>query len=163
MFDRRSKPYQQNTFAAGAALLVMAGFFAAPALAATSAQIPCPDATEATLDVPVHVLVAEFVNQNVPAASITDDEAIAAIEITASYSLLAPRAEAAIRNAFDSSNAEVTGVAHTPPMAGTDAKSEPASHDDERAETDPVMNTRLPGISDDDFLRYKKQMYRRDI
>ena len=160
MFDRRSKPYQQNTFAAGAALLVMAGFFAAPALAATSAQIPCPDAT---LDVPVHVLVTELVNQNIPAASIADNEAIATIEITSSYSLLAPRAEAAIRNAFDSSNAELTGVVHTPPMAGTDAKSEPASHDDERAETDPVMNTRLPGISDDDFLRYKKQMYRRDI
>lgn len=158
MFDRRSTARQQNTFAAGAALLLVAGIFTAPALAATTAQLPCLDATDATLEVPVQVLVPEFVNNNVPAVSISDDETISEIEeieITSSSSLLAPRAEAAIRNAFKTSS--------TAPMAGTEAKPEPVSGDEERSESDLRMNTRLPGISDDDFLRYKKQMYRRDI
>ncbi len=47
-------------------------------------------------------------------------------------------------------------------MAGTEAKPEPAT-DNEGAVPDSGMNTQLPGVSDEDFLRYKKQMYRRDI
>ena len=69
-------------------------------------------------------------------------------------SLLAPRAAAAIREAFK--------LSHTPPMAGTDAKPESAN-DDESTVPDSGMNTELPGVSDEDFARYKKQMYRRDI
>ena len=155
MFDRRSKPNQQNTFAAGAALFIMAGICTAPALAATSARIDCPAAAKATLDVPVLVLATEIVNHSTPTASIADDETITEIEITPSNSLLAPRAAAAIRKAFKSP--------HTPPMAGTDSKPEPASDDDESTVPDSGMNTELPGVSDEDFLRYKKQMYRRDI
>ncbi len=158
MFDRRSKPKQQNTFAASATLIVLAGFCTAPALAATSARIGCPEeATKATLDVPVHILTTELVSHSDPAEPNADDEAIAEIveiEIAASSSLLAPRAAAAIRDAFK--------MSHTPPMAGADAKPEPAT-DDEGTVPDSGMNTELPGVSDEDFSRYKKQMYRRDI
>ena len=159
MFGRRYKPNQRNTFAAGAAFFVMAGICTAPALAATSARIDCPEeATKATLDVPAHLLAADLVSRNVPAASIPDEKTTAEIdeiEIAPSSSLLAPQANAAIRNAFISS--------HTPPMAGTDAKPVSASEDDESTVPDSGMNTELPGVSDEDLLRYKKQMYRRDI
>jgi hypothetical protein len=158
MFDRRSTANQQSILAAGTALVLMAGIFTAPALAATQAKLPCLDATEATLEVPVQVLVTEFANNAIPAVSISDEETIseiAEIGFASSSSLLAPRAEAAIRDAFSAPNTE--------PMAGTEAKPEDDSDDDESAETDLEMNAKLPGISDDDFLRYKKQMYRRDI
>ena len=160
MFGRRYKSNQRNTFAAGAAVLVMAGICTAPALAAaTSTQIDCPDeATRATLDVPAHFLATDFVSHSVPAASIIDENITAEIdeaEIAPSSSLLAPRAAAAIRNAFISS--------HTPPMAGTDAKAVSEPEDDESTLPDSGMNTELPGVSDEELARYKKQMYRRDI
>ena len=158
MFDQRSSANQQSILAAGTALVLLAGIFAAPALAATQAQLPCLEATEATLDVPALVLVTKFVNNQVPAASFPDDETIseiAEIGFASSSSLLAPRAEAAIRDAFSATNTE--------PMAGTKAKPEDDSDDDENADMEMEMNAKLPGVSDDDFLRYKKQMYRRDI
>jgi hypothetical protein len=141
MVNLRNTPNQQNTFAASAALLVLAGIFAAPALAATSSQFNCPIASVATLDLP-------YQGFNVPA--IVEDEAIEKIQFASSDSLLAPRAEAAIRNAF---------------KAGTEVKAKTVSADenDKRTEADATMSTKLPGISDADFARYKKQMYRRDI
>lgn len=159
MFDRRSKPIHQNTFTASAALIVLAGIFTAPALAATSTRIDCPEeATKATLDVPVHILTTELVSNNIPTEPSADDKTIAEldeIETASSNSLLAPQAAAAIRDAFK--------LSHTPPMAGTAAKPEPATDDDKSTLPDSGMNTELPGVSDEDFLRYKKQMYRRDI
>jgi len=159
MFDRRNKPKQQNTFAASAALIVLAGICTAPALAATSTQIDCPEeATRATLSVPAHSLTPELVSNSIPAAPTANDERIAEIdemETASSNSLLAPRAAAAIRDVFKSS--------HTPPMAGTDANPEPETDGDENTLPDSGMNTELPGVSDEDLLRYKKQMYRRDI
>ena len=159
MFDRRSKPKQQNTFAASAALVVLAGICTAPALAATSTRIDCPEeTTKATLDVPVHILTTELVSDSIPAEPDADDIPIAEleeIETASSNSLLAPLAAAAIRDVFK--------LSHTPPMAGTDAKPEPATDDDTSALPESGMNTELPGVSDEDFSRYKKQMYRRDI
>jgi hypothetical protein len=159
MSDRRNnKPKQQNTFAASALLVVLAGICTAPALAATSTRIDCPEeATRATLDVTSDILTAELVSHSNPAEPNADEQAIANIdagETASPASLLAPRAAAAIREAFK--------LPHTPPMAGTDAKPESAT-DDESTVPDSGMNTELPGVSDEDFARYKKQMYRRDI
>lgn len=143
MFGRRYKTNQRNNFAAGAAFFVMAGIYTAPALAATSARIGCPEeATKATLDVPAHLLTTNLVSHD-------------KVEIAPASSLLAPRASAAIRNAFISS--------HTPPLVGADAKPVSASEDDESTMPDSRMNTELPGVSDEDLARFRKQMYRRDI
>jgi len=155
MFGRHSRPHHQNNFAAGAAIAIVTGVLCAPALAATTSQIPCPETTEASLIVPDYVLVAESVNHNIPASSITVDDTGAKTEAAPANILLAPHAEAAIRKAFN--------PARTAPMAGIDSKVKPTSSDDEIAEIDSRMNTGLPGISDDDFMRYKKQMFRRDI
>jgi len=149
MFSRRYKLKQRNTFAAGAVIFVMAGVCTAPALAANSARVDCPEeATKATLDVSARLLVTNAVSHSLPDAEIDK------IEATPS-SLLAPRAAKAIRNAFMSS--------HTPPMIGADTKPVSASESDESTVPDSEMNTELPGVSEEEFLRYKKQMYRRDI
>ena len=170
MADRHSTPKQQKTFAANAAFFVMAAMFAAPALAATKSQVPCSDATAADLEIPVQVLITEVVNHDMPVSSIKTDTSIDDIESVSSTSILAPRAEAAIRNAFeesdsassDSSGLDLTNALLTPPMVGTDTKTE-STDDEKQAESESGMNTKLPGVSDDDSSRYKKQMYRRDI
>jgi len=150
MFGRRYKSNQRNTFAAGAVIFVMAGICTAPALAANSARVDCPEeATKATLDVSAHLLATDLVSHSVPEAEIDE------VEATPSSSLLAPRAAAAIRNAFM--------LSHTPPMVGTEAKPVSTSEDEDSTVPDSGMNTELPGVSDEDLLRYKKQMYRRDI
>jgi len=161
MADRHSTPKQHKTFAANAALFVVAAMFAAPALATTKSQVPCSDATAADLETPVQVLITEVVNHDIPVSSINTDT---------STSILAPRAEAAIRNAFeesdiassDTSGLDLTNALLAPPMAGTDTKTE-STDDEKQPEPESGMNTKLPGVSDDDSSRYKKQMYRRDI
>lgn len=60
--------------------------------------------------------------------------------------LLAPRAKAAIEEAFR-----------------TDSLIDLTKHDENRSESELKMETRLPGVSADDQSLYKKQMYRRDI
>jgi hypothetical protein len=170
MADRHSTPKQQTTFAANAALFVIVAMFAAPALATTKSLVPCSDATAVDLEIPAQVLITEVVNHDIPVSSIKTDTSIDDIESVSSTSFLVPRAEAAIRNAFEqsdsaSSNSSVlnqTNALLTPPMAGTDTKTE--STDDEKQQVpESGMNTKLHGVSDDDSSRFKKQMYRRDI
>jgi hypothetical protein len=82
---------------------------------------------------------------------------------------LAPRAEAAIRDAFeesdrfsiDSPDVNASRAVLAPPMAGMDSKAD--TTDDNGEEPVSGMNTKLPGVSDDLSSRYKKQMFRRDI
>jgi len=168
MADRHSLPERDGSFVANAALVVVAAIFTVPALASTATNIPCPEAPDATLDVPADALVAKVVNHNIPVSDIINGEEI---KVASSESLLVPRAAAAVRDAFeetdgtdsDAADATLTNAVLTPPMAGTESKQDSDSDSDAISESDSGMNTKLPGISDDDFSRYKKQMYRRDI
>lgn len=148
MARRQSSPKQQETFAANAALLVAAAIISAPALAlaATSHSNPCSKLPEATLDVSGEALIADLVSYDVPAVPKNSDVPTDNIEAVSSASLLAPRAEAAIRDAF-----------------GVDARPHTVIKSD--AGTAPIrsMQTKLPGVSDVASSRYKKQMFRRDI
>lgn len=170
MADRHTLPKRQKTFAANAAFFVMAAIFAVPALAATSSRIPCSEADVATLNVPVNTLITTIVSHDFPAIATMDDAARDEIETVSSASLLAPRAEAAIRDAFkeidsaaiEPSDAELAKAVLRRSMAGTDSTVE-TTDDDDRQEPVSGMNTKLPGISDDASSRYKKQMFRRDI
>lgn len=160
---RRTKPHRQMSLTAVATLVAVLGFVATPAVAAISARFDCSEAARANLEVSAGDIKVRLTSHNVPVPANSDDKSTAkieTIEIASSDSLLAPRAEAAIRSAFDSKNSDLI-KAVLPPMAGAD--SQPVPDDSENVENDAVMNTRLPGISDDDLLQYKKQMYRRDI
>lgn len=148
MAHRQSSPKQQKTFAANAAFLVTAAIISAPAFAATSSHVmPCDDIPEATLDVSREALVAEVVSHDVPVITKDSETPVDDIEsVSSSASLLAPRAEAAIRDAF-----------------GADAKPHTVIKSDSGTAPLRSMTTKLPGVSDVASSRYKKQMFRRDI
>jgi hypothetical protein len=160
MADRRTQPRQQTSFAVTAAVfLATAIITSAPTLAASDRHMPCPANTQvADLEVPVQALVAQLVNNDIPSPA---------------ASILAPLAEAAIREAFKDTDGEVklptadlAKVTVAAPMAGTESTSVAPSNDadnDNIVGPAPDINTRLPGVSDEALSRYKKQMYRRDI
>jgi len=169
MADRQIAPTQEKTLAAKAALFVLLAIVAAPALATATSRIDCNEAIEATLNVPVNALITAAVSHDIPAPPSKEDASIDEITVVSSTGLLAPRAEAAIRGAFeesdrtsiDSPDADASRTVLSPPMAGTKSKAETV--DDNGENPDSRMNTKLPGVSDDLSLRYKKQMFRRDI
>lgn len=164
MFDRRNPSVPQNTFAAAAALLLVSGILASPAIAATSSLFACKEATQATLHVHANELTTVVVSSTVTETSAEKTSLLQDVALTSPKNLLAPRAEAAIRDAFQESEALlVVKAPMTAPMAGTKAQTETVTEEDEPEKSDLSMNTKLPGISDDDMVRYKKQMYRRDI
>jgi len=162
MTDRQIPPKQRNSVAAGAAFFVLVAIFASPALAATSSQIPCGDSVEVTLTVAIESLITETVGHNVPAPLIIRESSEDGFSVVSTTSLLAPRAEEAIRDAFAESDSAANSLSGlNPPMAGTESKSESADDDDDESVS--RMNTKLPGVSDVAMSRYKKQMFRRDI
>lgn len=174
MFDNRSTALHQTDPVASSKLAVVVtvfGMLAAPAFAAPSVQVPCRDASEATLHVSDTTLATEFVNHNSPVTSMSEVVPGKKQRLSASSSLLAPRAEAAIRDAFEggrdqaltTSQPELARAVLALPVADTDAKSEQDKEAHDAPAPDAGMNAKLPGISDDDLTRYKKQMYRRDI
>jgi hypothetical protein len=169
MADRQIPPNPQNPVVANAAMFILVAIFTAPALAATSSQIPCSESVQITLDVAVESLIAETVGHNVPAPSIIRKSSKDEVTVVSTTSFLVPRAEEAIRDAFAESDSAalarsssvLSKSALNPPMAGTKSKAETDEGDDE--DTVSRMNTRLPGVSDAAMSRYKKQMFRRDI
>ena len=169
MTDRQIAPNQRNSVAADTAFFVLVAIFASPALAATSSQIPCSDSVEVTLTVAVESLITETVGHNVPAPSIIRESSEDGVSVVSTTSLLAPRAEEAIRDAFAQSDSAAISSQSTdlsksglnPPMAGAESKSESADADDDESVS--RMNTKLPGVSDAAMSRYKKQMFRQDI
>ncbi len=165
MFDGRKLSELQITNTA--AMLVVTGILAAPALATTSQPLPCKDASEVTLHVHIEALTTEVVSHNVPRQSVDKNAGLEEVSASSASDLLAPRAEAAIRDAFeDSEEASLTSTITVPvaaPMAGAETKTDAAAEEDDQDDRKIEMTTKLPGISDDDLSRYRKQMYRRDI
>ena len=139
----RHAPKQQKTFAASAAVLVMAAILGAPSIAATSHSITSSEISEATLEVPASALIPEAVSQEKSTVPTISEAADDDIESVSSASLLVPRAEAAIRDAFKESERSKETLSQTVPVSD--------------------MKTKLPGVSDAASSRYKKQMFRRDI
>ena len=174
MFNRHSTAVHQIDLATSfklATVVTVLGMLTAPALAAPSVQIPCPEASAATLHVSDTTLATKFVNHNAPAASMSEVATDKKLEVSASSSLLAPRAVAAIRDAFGagedkpltSSQPELAKAILALPVTGADSKTEQADESVDTSGSDVGMNAKLPGISDEDLSRYKKRMYRRDI
>jgi len=169
MADRQVSPKQNRTLAANAAFVVLTAIFALPALAATSSRIPCSEAVEVTLSVAFETLISGTFSHKVPAPSILDESSIDEVSVVSPISVLAPRAEEAIRDVFaeiDSATvySPVTDLSNTalaPPMAGAEPKAETIEAEDDESVSG--INTKLPGISDNALSHFKKQMFRRDI
>lgn len=143
MAERQPMPKASKNIAASAAILLLAALYTAPASA----------------------------NQEVAAGLTDETEALAGRDSISPTGFLAPRAAAAIRDAFrvaqsvSESSPDVASAQTiaTPPMAEAKPSADATDVDDSQTDTPLGMNTRLPGVSEKDLLLYKKQMYRKDI
>jgi len=171
MANRQFPPNQANTVVANAAFCVLAALFASPALAALNSRIPCSEAVEVTFTADVESIASQTVAHNIPAPALIRESSEDGVSVVPTTSLLAPRAEEAIRDAFAESDSAAPAAppavlakkALNPRMAGTESKSETDDDDDDINESASPMTTKLPGVSDIAMSRYKKQMFRRDI
>lgn len=163
---------RRNALAASAAALLLSAGHSVPAIAASTNRVDCPATEQANLAVPANELAAQLVNHE-PSVVIIDEEAPESNEQFLSLTqLLTPLAEAAIREAFKELDAPET-LSSLPVMmpvnsvSGPLADADTASEDDEEAveetRNDSGMNTKLPGVSETEFSRFQKQMFRRDI
>jgi hypothetical protein len=142
----------------------MAHWQSTPKRQKTFAAVAAVLVTAAILSAPAIAATTVPVPSDVP----EDD-----IEAVSSASLLAPQAEAAIRDAFkDSANVselqsskdtESSDSISTRPVAGAKYNSHTTVNSDDGTMPIREMNTKLPGVSDVASSSYKKQMFRRDI
>lgn len=148
MAGRQSATKQGNAFAANAVILLLAAWFAAPVTAAPNIEIGCEDVADATLEIPAHKLNAEIVNHDV------DDQAIGSdSDVLTPAHYLTPQAQATLRKVFDDT---------ARPLAELAPRNDDSVDDVAREEL-PDMNARVPGVTDSELARYRRQMYRSDI
>ena len=140
MVGRPEAPKQGNTTAT-LALLLLASGFAMPALAAPDHDILCDDHHEATLDISAKELETRPVSHELDARKNPDDT-----ETVSADKLLKPRFDATLREIFAEDEVE-------------DELQEAEAEVEEAA----AHRIRVPGVSDEDLVRIKRQMYRRDI
>ena len=158
------------------AAIVLLSAYCAPLMAAPS--IPCKEASAARHD-PIDltrpdlsVAVAEHVADHKGTAPMTEpDEEDRLRRPSASTLSIAPRAETILRRIFDESYSS-SELEALKPASSTDAKSiaeltapaEPAKSSSETEESElPSLDADLPGMSEDETLRYRRQMFRTDI
>lgn len=156
---------------AGLALVLVAACYAAPLLAAAPNAILCDETGEATLDFPFIELITKSVDHDISMTTLDEIAAAAEKKDMSPARLFAPRAEAAIRNAFSdeekaATQDHVSGFTRTnafTPIANADRKIDSDNGDNAQRSKSSELTTRLPGVSDVELARFKKQMYRRDI
>ncbi|RZV34733.1 MAG: hypothetical protein EX272_12145 [Chromatiales bacterium] len=140
MAVRPTAPKRGN-IAATAAVLLLAGCFAVPVLAAPDHGLVCSDDHAATLDVGSDALLPA---SHEVSGSDKPESVATTIESVADDHLLKPRVEAAARKIFAEDD---------------------ASQDAEVAESegDEVKETRLRRVSDNELVPFRRQMFRKDI
>ena len=142
MVGRLQTPKQGN-FTATLALLLLTSGFAVPVLAAPNHDILCDDQHEATLDISAEELATRPVSHELETQKNAENT-----ETVSASQLLKPRFDATVREVFAEDEEDVQ-------ESETEAEAE--------VEEPAALRIRVPGISDDDLVRFKRQMYRRDI
>ncbi len=138
MVGRPDVPKQGKTAIALGLLL-----FAAPVLAAPDHDILCEDHHQATLEIAATELVVSPVSHEPETAAAVDET-----QPVSADRLLRPRFDATVREIF----------------ADDDDETEVEAEETESVTEDPaVLRIRVPGVSDEDLVRYKRRMFRRDI
>lgn len=138
----RPKEPKRGDIAVTATILVLAGCFAAPVLAASDRSLSCTEKRAATLDVATHELT--LTSHEVSSTDNTESAATT-IESVADDHLLKPRVEAAARKVF------------------ADDGEETQSDDEAESDIDEVTESRLRPVSDNELVPFRRQMFRRDI
>lgn len=133
---------KQGNLAALAVSVVLATGFVTSANGAPVHGKLCSETHDATLEVSEIELIASLVNHEMESQNATDK-----VDTLAADHLLRPRAAATIREVF----------------ADGDDEAEQSEAAQTEADETVIMNTRVPGYSDDELTRFKRQMYRKDI
>lgn len=149
----QTMPGQGNAFAANAVTLLLAACFAAPVIAAPNIEIGCDDIADATLEISVDELNVEIVSHDLDAGDGDELDVGKDSETLSTARYLTPRAAATLREAFED-------TAH--PFAEVTPASD-SGVENAAAEELAEMNTRVPGVTDSELARYRRQMYRIDI
>ena len=110
-----------------------------PVLAAPDRDVFCDDQDEATLDISAEELSARPVSHDLDLQKNHEET-----ETVSADKLLKPRFDATVRKVFAEDEDE---------LQETEAE----------AEEPAARRVRVPGVSDEDLVRIKRQMYRRDI
>jgi len=133
---------KQGKLAALAVSLVLATSFVTTASGAPVRDMLCSETHDATLEVSRIELTASLVNHDME-----DQDTADKVDSLAADHLLRPRAAATMREVF----------------ADSDDEAEQTEAEQAEADEAVIMNTRVPGYSDDELTRFKRQMYRKDI
>ncbi len=146
MAGRQSAPNLGYRFAACAAMLLAIVWHAGPAAAAANTSEMCDDAGKRPFEISGSDIAVLDVDAN--STDIGQSESDADALLPANY--LSPQAEAALRELLEDTKkaSPESPVADAPRVDGG---------------KQPAMKARVPGVSDNDLARYKRQMYRRDI
>lgn len=183
--SKTGKPTASRISGTGATALVLC-LSCAPVFASSGIDTRCDDSTKYTLDikadkyaidVAIDEIVSETVRQDEMNLVATGQHEFGTTPLRSSLRLLPPD-EAVLGRLFDESLSNASEAATVSPVNGSQAaplaelkapKLRKRPLDAEEKDSQPAddalprVNTRLPGISDDDNQRYRQQMYRTDI
>jgi hypothetical protein len=120
-------------------------------LASTDLQSARDDNTaSSSLEIPTDQLLVANIGHEFDATTIVVEQAEESKDDIGATKILGPSAEVALRQVFDDS-AEASADEPDEEESGIDRGDQP------------LIKARVPGVSEDDLARYKRQMYRRDI
>lgn len=173
-----AKASKRPGLAGVSAAILLLGAYCGPLFASTS--LPCHTADEESrhldsrsLDLAFPELIISVTEHAFAAPTVVIESASNEQRISERYTApeMAPRANAILKQIFDESYS-AADLDELQPASATDAKSiaelalppapgEPAPDRDE-AEL-PALDADLPGVSEDETLRYRRQMFRTDI
>lgn len=138
MARRQSTSRRVRIFAASAAIALLAASHAGAASASSNTPVMSDDAADGTLDIPASELTRRIVSHEIDAEGIKKPGPAEESEALSATHYLAPRVAAVLRKVFKDTEIPI-------------------------AESSADINTGVPGVSDNQLARYRRQMYRTDI
>lgn len=150
MAGRQSEPDPGNRYVAYAAILLAAAWHAGPAAASTTSPEMCDDASKPSFEISGGELEVLNVGRDIDTDGIEIRQSNSDADAVLPTNYLSPRDEAARGELPEDTKkpAPASPVADGPRVDSSEQ---------------PAIKARVPGVSDDDLARYKRQMYRRDI
>jgi hypothetical protein len=142
----RQTASKQSEIAATLALLALGAWYSAPALAASDHDILCEESHSATLQVARNELIPRPVSHDVDSSHIADMTSSSS-DILSKDPVLKKRVDATVREVFADTESE--------PLTEAETAGEPDDND--------ILEPHAPRMSDGQFARFKRQMYRKDI
>lgn len=141
MAGGQATPRQGKAYGASALLVVLvSAWYAGPAIASSNTFPVCDDVNDVNLEIPVKELQVAITGNKVETDEVDIVESDTEPDTFSTTENPGPDHEAILHEVFEETTTRF-------------------SESDEW----PAMNARVPGLSDDELARYKRQMYRTDI